>query len=325
MQPPWTADETSSSGQVFEFRLWAALTEQSRGQLHVFLPLSDRGVDAMVHRLADGTFIPVQAKTRSNLIDGEVHLNVRADSVAFDEVVIVGGLLVDGGLGPTLLVVPAPEFRRLANLTSNDGVPLYSMEFGMRPRSDSRWLPWLVASERLADCFGIATEGAPAGAAVEAGPMWRNDVGFLGEAEIIRRLAENGNLNLYRAFPDRETVEIPVLHMVSRRVIGLQVKTVEVTKERFRATVNVRASSFRPAPTTCFVVIAWLRDERRFHEECLLIPSLAIRGLAHEDDYGHLSFEFRPGALNYEGAPYRRPLEALASELAESLTRELSR
>src|SRR5467141_636608 len=71
---PWTGDETSASGQVFEFRLWAALTEQSRGRLHVFLPLADRGVDALVHRLADGAYLPIQAKSRSTLMDGEVHL-----------------------------------------------------------------------------------------------------------------------------------------------------------------------------------------------------------------------------------------------------------
>ena len=72
----WTTDELSASGQVFEFRLWAALTEQSRGSLHVFLPLSDRGIDALVHRMSDGKYIPIQAKGRSILTDGEVHLVV---------------------------------------------------------------------------------------------------------------------------------------------------------------------------------------------------------------------------------------------------------
>jgi hypothetical protein len=43
---PWTREDASASGQVFEFTLWALLTEQSRGQLHVFLPLADRGIDA---------------------------------------------------------------------------------------------------------------------------------------------------------------------------------------------------------------------------------------------------------------------------------------
>jgi hypothetical protein len=218
MQPLWTADETSAVGQVFEFRLWAALTEQSRGQLHVFLPLSDRGVDALVHRPAEGTYTPVQAKARSTLIDGEVHLNVWADSLAHDDVVIVGGLVVDGGVGPTVLVVPASDFKRLAYLTSNNGKPLYSMEFGMRPRSDSRWLPWLVPVQRLSERFGVVEKIREV--VVEAPPMWRSDVGFLGESEVLRRLAEREDLNLYRAFPDSETVEIPVLHLMSERCSG---------------------------------------------------------------------------------------------------------
>src|SRR5690348_9282336 len=71
---PWTSDEVSASGQVFEFRLWAELTEQSRGALHVFLPMTDRGIDALVHRLTDDTYISIQAKGRSTLEDGEVQL-----------------------------------------------------------------------------------------------------------------------------------------------------------------------------------------------------------------------------------------------------------
>ena len=51
---PWTREEASASGQVFELPLWALLTEQSRGSLHVFLPLPDRGIDALVHRQSDG-------------------------------------------------------------------------------------------------------------------------------------------------------------------------------------------------------------------------------------------------------------------------------
>lgn len=320
MQAPWTSSETSASGQVFEFRLWAALTEQSRGRLHVFLPLTDRGVDALVHVMDDGSYTLVQAKARSVLVDGEVHLVVWAESVTHDEVVIVGGLVVDGGLGPTVLVVPAYEFRRLANLSSDDGKPVYSMEFGMRARSDSRWLPWLVPSDRLAERFGV-TQPALGEAAPEAPPMWRNDVGFLGEAEVIRRLAEIGDLNMFRAFPDLETVEIPVLHLGSRRVIGLQVKTVEVSADRMRATVNVRASSFRPAPTTYFVVLAWLREHSRFHETCLLVPSVRLSELAREDGHGHISFAFVPESNDAAFAPYRLTLSSLASEIAAELAR----
>jgi len=311
---PW-AHETSASGQIFEFRLWALLVEQSRGQLHVFLPPSDRGVDALVHRLTDGAYLEIQAKSRSTLMDGEVHLVIPAESVVNDEILIVAGLHVDGGLGPTLLVLPAGDFKRLANASSDQGKPIYSMEFGMRPRSDSRWLPWLVPTERVVERFGLPVEGVP-GAPVEVRPEWRTAVGFLGEAEVVRRLAESENLNLFRPFPDSETAEIAVLHLDSRRVIGLQVKTVEVNLSRLHATVDVYASSFRPAPTTYIVVVAWLRDEARFHEECLLIPSVELLNFVNDDGSGQLSFAFDPGsAAQPQLDAYRRRLAELCHEI----------
>src|ERR1700680_2967584 len=119
VEEPWTRHESLAAGQGFEFRVWAALTEQTRGQPHVFLPLSDRGIDGLVHRLIDGAYIPVQAKGRSVVLNGEVHLVVRADTIADDSIVIVTGLIIDGGLGPVMMVVPAADFRRLAALSSH--------------------------------------------------------------------------------------------------------------------------------------------------------------------------------------------------------------
>jgi hypothetical protein len=296
---PWTRDEASASGQVFEFRVWAALTEQSRGLLHVFLPLTDRGVDGLVHRLTDGSYIPVQAKSRSALMDGEVHLVVWADSLAHDDVMIVSGFLIQGGLGPTMLVVPAGDFRRLAELSHSGGRAIYSMGFGMHPRSNSRWLPWLVEPDRLAERFGLSAAVAaigPAEVSAEPTPSWRSDLGFLGESEVNRRLAEDADLNLFRPFPDLETAELAVLHLVSRRVLGIQVKTVGIDALHPSATVAVRELSFRPAPTTYFVVLAWLREAGRFHEECLVIPSEELASIAGKDAYGHLKFEFHPGS-----------------------------
>jgi hypothetical protein len=308
---PWTSAETSASGQVFEFRLWAALIEQSRGSLHVFLPLADRGIDALVHRLSDGMYFQVQAKSRSSLQDGEVHLVVWAESLVHDEVLIVAGLVVEGGLGPTVLLVRAGDFKRLAYMTENDGKPVYSVEFGMRPRSDSQWLKWLTPLEHLADRFGASAERAEE-APVELRPEWRSGIGFLGESEVTRRLAEASDLNLFRPFPDSETAELAVMHLDSRRVVGIQVKTVDVDEARLRATVNVRASSFRPAPSTYIVVLAWLRDQSRFDDDCLLIPSLELVDIARDDSYGHLSFDWHLSS----GTPslldkYRHPLKDL--------------
>lgn len=311
MEGPWTRDETSASGQVFEFRLWALLTEQSRGQLHVFLPLTDRGIDALVHRLTDGTYFRVQAKSRSTLMDGEVHIVVWAESLVDDGLLIVAGLIVDGGLGPTCMVIPASDFKQQASTSFDAGRPIYEAEFGMRPRSDSRWLPWLVPTERLAERFGVAVE-APTEAPSEPRPQWRSDLGFLGESEVTRRLAEAGELNLFRPFPDLETAEIAVLQLTTRRVIGLQVKTVDIDRSRSHATVNVRASSFRPSPTTFFTVLAWLRDKSQFHEECLMIPSMELQEFLRDDGSGHLEFVWHPGSTAESHLnSYRTPLIAM--------------
>lgn len=316
---PWTSDEVSASGQVFEFRLWALLTEQSRGKLHVFLPLSDRGIDALVHRRTDDAYIAVQAKCRSALTDGEVHISVWADSLQDDAAILVSGLISDGGLGPTLLVIPEGEFKRLAYLTSNKGKPIYSAEFGMHPRSDSKWLPWLVPTHLLSEQFGVS---APADQVAEpTRPEWRSDIGFLGESETMRLLAASGDLNLFRPFPDNETSELGVLHLGSRKVIGIQMKTVDITTSRMHATVHVYASSFQPSPTTYFVVLAWLRNEGRFHDECLLIPSTAIADLCGPiDSNGHMSFNWHPGSItNGQLDPYRKQRSTVQSAVEQRL------
>ena len=93
------AERDERVGPGVRFRLWALLTEQSRGQLHVFLPLTDRGIDALAHRLTDGTYFRVQAKARSSLVDGEVHLVVWASAPLDDEVLLVAARGRAGGGG----------------------------------------------------------------------------------------------------------------------------------------------------------------------------------------------------------------------------------
>jgi len=64
-----------------------------------------------------------------------------------------------------------------------------------------------------------------------------------------------------------------VRQLDSGHVVGLQIKTVSVDAVNPNRPVDIYISSFRPAPTTYFVVVAWVPDDRRFHEECLVIPS----------------------------------------------------
>ena len=314
--PPWTSDEVSASGQVFEFRLWALLTEQSRGQLHVFLPLADRGIDALVHRRTDDSYMSIQAKGRSTLEDGEVHIVVWAESLRDDKALLVSGLVTEGGLGPTMLVIPEADFKQLAELSHHEGRPIYAARFGMHPRQRSRLFRFLVPTEELAERFGVSLAIAP----VAPEPaMRRGDLGFLGEMELVRLLAEHASeLILFRPFPDLETSELAVLHLESRRTVGIQVKTVSVDFAHPAGTVTIHAASFRPSPTTYFVCLAWLREDHRFHDECLLIPSEEIRRIcAPSARDGHLHFDWHPGSSAAAHLyPYRTSTAMLASQLA---------
>src|ERR1700682_5971794 len=319
MEGPWTRDEASASGQDFEDRVWALLTEQSRGHLHVFRPLLERGGDALLHRLGCGAYIPVQAKGRSSLRRGQVQLLVAAESIADDLVVIVAGEIVDGGLGPTLLVVPTADFRRLALLTTADGAPEYSMSFPTKLRTRSRWLPWLVSSDRLAEQFGV--ERALPALVEEPPRLRRSPLGFLGESEVIRQLAVAENLNLFRPFPDLETVELAVRNINNGHGVGLQIKTVSVDALNPNRTVDIYISSFRPRPTTYFTVVAWMPLERRFHDECLLFPSGDLLQFARHDDV-HYKFGFQPGSKKQPRLnKYRRGLSDLCAEVEELLAR----
>ena len=285
----------------------------------MFLPLADRGIDALVHRLSDGTYHRVQAKGRSSLVDGEVHLVVWSAGLLDDDALLVSGLVVDGGLGPMMLVVPVGGFKSLADQTSADGEVVYSMGFGMQPRSDSRWLPFLVRSGELIERFGPAPGIDSVEAEVierTAPPTWRSDLGFLGESEVVRLLAEGDNLNLFRPFPDLETSELAVLQLSSRRVVGLQIKTVGIDRDSPATEIHVLASSFRPSPSTYFAVLGWQRDQSQFHDECLLIPSERVRALCQPAEaHGHLKFYWHPGSPGERLDPFRRPLSELRSAI----------
>jgi hypothetical protein len=62
--------DTSGPGQALEFEIWSDLIKQSKGALHVFLPLLDQGHDAVLHWLTDGRCIPIQVKGRGADVGG---------------------------------------------------------------------------------------------------------------------------------------------------------------------------------------------------------------------------------------------------------------
>jgi hypothetical protein len=298
-----------------EFRVWTELIQQSHGALHVFLPLLDRGLDAVVHRLTDLEYIPVQVKSRGETTNGFVEIGIPGSMLVDDRALIIAGLLTDEGLGPMLLVVDQGTFRRLASRSVVKGEDVYSASFSMRsPRS--HWRPYLVRREQLAERLmgsplPIRSLISPEDFGLEAIDRYSHWLGFLGESEVIRRLAENADLDLFRPFPDSEMVEVLVRNHVAGRFLGLQVKT-GVPNERYgEALITIRKATFAPAKSTFVVALAWLAEQRRFADECLLVPTKHVIEIA-VDDGDHWVLNFHPSSQERTPLdPYRRPLSSL--------------
>jgi len=306
----WHHGQTLAAGQVAEFKVWAELVRQSMGGLHVFLPLRDMGIDGVVHRLHDAAYLSIQVKGRTELTPaGQVHITVTASSLRDDEALVVGALVDGEKLGRMVLVVPESKFRELAAHDVVNGREYLTAAFELHEGGRSRWAAFLVASERLAERFGCAGELLPTPPAGKVVSLDRGREGFLGESEVIRRLAEADSLNLFRPFPDLETVEVLARHIEARRFLGLQVKTAGWDREHVENRVYFRRSSFRSAPTTYVCVLGWDRGGGWFEDRCLLIPSVDIAELARvEGDW--LVLEVQPASQHH------RRLEAYRTALA---------
>ncbi|MDQ6772000.1 MAG: hypothetical protein M3024_03270 [Candidatus Dormibacteraeota bacterium] len=328
----WDRVQPSIVGQVAEFLVWTALEWQSAGGLHVFLPLRDRGLDGLVHRMADGAFLAVQVKSRSELVRGALDLVILEDTLGEDDALLIG-VHVDGGhLGPWALVVDEPSFRRLSHRTVSGGRTFCVAQVPLPAPPGSPWAAHIVPSERLAEMVGGVAPprvepglqpGRPAqplqSPPAEALIAEKGTVGLLGETEVARRLALSEPLLLFRPFPDDETVELAVRHAATRRSLGLQVKTVGLDADHPYTSVGVYRPSFRPGPSTWLVALAWRREEERFEPRCLLVPSVDVARLAHVRA-DHLQFEFpvgRPDQSRF--GQYLIPLEELAGRVTALL------
>ena len=316
----WHHGQTLAAGQVAEFKVWAELVRQSLGGLHVFLPVRDLGIDGVLHRLSDGAYQAVQVKGRTELTPaGQVHIVVTAGSLVDDGGLIVSTLIDGEQLGRFVLVVDEATFRSLASHEVLDGQEYLVAAFEMHQGGSSRWAPFLVPEEALAERFGVV---APPATVQEPGPAApapdRGRVGLLGETEVIRRLAEAEHLALFRPFPDLETVEVLCRHTATHRYLGLQVKTAGWDSGHPENRVHIRRSSFRPAPTTFVCVLGWSREAAQFARDCLLIPSGEIEGVARLEG-PWLVLELQPGSLRHRRLDrYRTPLASLG-QTAESM------
>lgn len=292
----WTRRDASTEGEVGELLVWAALEAQSQGLLHVFLPIWDEGLDALVHRRPDGAFLPVQVKVRQPQPSGSLHLVVPSSALSAPDALLIAAPLSGGRLGEWALVITEAEFAAIGSSEVDPARP--------------PWTSHVVATAGLADRLGASRATvAPLPRPSRPGPGW---LGRLGETEVVRRLAEAANLQLFRAAPDDELVEIAARDATTGRVTGFQVKTVSLDSAHRDATVMIRRATFTAAPATRLVVLAWHRDRQAFDPECLCIPTAQVASVARVAG-DHLRFDYHPRSPAPSRLdPYRRPLSALA-------------
>jgi hypothetical protein len=163
------------------------------------------------------------------------------------------------------------------------GEEIYWAIFSRDPEM-SRWREYMIPKEKLAErLLGTPPTLVEAAAPEAAEPVDHHNqwLGFLGESEVIRLLAENPRLDLFRPYPDLEMVELLVRDRETGQFLGLQVKTA-IPARYGEAQFRVRKATFVPSPTTWIGALAWIEEERHFGSDCLLVPSQDLPAVAVE-------------------------------------------
>src|ERR1700682_5737362 len=308
----WPHGSQDAIGQANEFLVWAPLITQSSGGLHVFLPVLDRGRDAVIHRLNDGAYLALQVKGKTSVHGDEAPIAVYEKPLFPPDQLVIGVHLDGDFLGPFVLVADAAAFRKKAARMMDRGRLMLIADMPIHPIPGHSWSEDLVPFGQLAERLGAARLG-PA-VAFWAEPVSDEDrvIGSWGELEVIRRLAFLEDCGLFRPFPDNETNEVLIRRLATGSTLGIQVKTAQLAEPHDRRTILINRSSFVPAPTTFLVALGWVVPEHRFHETCLVIPSEVIPSLSsiNGPDY---EMHFRPSGSNMPSRldRYRVPLEAL--------------
>jgi hypothetical protein len=320
----WPHGSQDPIGQGAEFLVWAPLITQSGGRLHVFLPLLDRGIDAVIHRLEDGAYLALQVKGHTVASRTEAPIAVYEKHLFTADQLVIGVHLDGDHLGPFVFVADAATLRKKAARIVDRGRVMLVADMPLRPTPGHKWTEDLVPLDGLAERLG-AVRLEPL-AAVHAEPRSDEDrvTGFWGELEVIRRAAMLEDCGLFRPFPDNETAEVLVRRLATGATIGIQVKTCGLKEHNGRGPIFVLKSSFVAAPTTLVVALAWIAPEGRFHENCLVIPSADLPSLT--DSVGpYYKLQFHPAGSSMPSRldRYRVPLESLADVLARNLDRTL--
>jgi hypothetical protein len=254
------------------------------------------------------------------MVEGMVQIVVRGDSLVDDDALLIASFMLD--VPDQLdLVVTERTFKQLAAHDVSQGHDVYSAAFSMHP-SHSHWRPYLVPRAELAErILGMSAAQAIARREpdlLEPSERHNEWLGFLGESEVIRRLAESPRLDLFRPFPDLEMVEVLARDNVRRSFVGLQVKAATVAQPYGEAHIHVRKATLSNNPTTWLVGLAWREETAAFDPECLFIPAADIPNVGIEAG-SKWAINFHPSSPERTVLDaYRKPLADLSRLILEA-------
>lgn len=323
----WPYGANDAIGQTGEFLVWAALTSQSAGRLHVFLPLLDRGIDALIHRVDDGAYIAVQVKSKTAIGHGEAPIAVYEDHLFTPDQIVIGVFLNGGALGQYAFVADAATLTTKATRIDDRGRTMLIIDIPIEPTASHKWSEHLVPATRIAERLGLVPK-APSTvqppSLAPAPPDFDRVVGFIGEQEVCRRLATLEACDLFRPFPDNEIVEVIVRRLASGATLGLQVKTAELDQPHAMRHVVINRATFVAAPTTYVVCLGWIAGDDRFHDNCLLIPSSDVPSIASSNE-SYFELHFRPDGSSEPSRldRYRMPLAQLTDAVSGLLAERI--
>jgi hypothetical protein len=320
---PWPHGAADAIGQTGEFLVWAHLIGQSRGGLHVFLPMLDRGIDGLVHRLSDAAYLALQVKTKTSVKSSEGPIAVYENHLFTDDQLVIGVSLEGDRLGPYVLVADGATYRKKAARIVDRGRTMLVADMPVRPIPGHKWSEDLVPVEQLASRLGVGRAALGVAAPVPAEPSPEQDkiIGFWGELEVCRNLATLEDCCVFRPFPDNEISEVVVRRLAGGTTLGIQVKTIQLGTPHAYGNILVSRTSFVAAPSTYVVALGWVLPDRRFHETCLVIPSEVLPSLAGTSG-PYYELHFRPDGSSEASRldPYRVPLDSLAESISKHLS-----